>query len=326
MSKMLQYNPYSHFVFHSTITKLYIDSASIFSLKRYNIRLRDVTGSMIVDLRKTGRTRHWWVGMVTCLSLFLILTVPVSAYAAGAISQGFQTTDKSATTGNLLSYGPKQGFVELATNANVANLAGVSSTGSLIELSGTGKNVQVVVSGLTQTLVTSANGPIVAGDKITASPFAGVGMKATNPTEIVGVAQASLNSVKTLQETVVDKTGKKETITVGLIPMEVNVAYFASSQSGTSSLFVPPFLQSIANAIAGSEVSPLRVLASALTLVLGFTTVSIILYTSIRASITAIGRNPLANTAVRKGLVDVLVMAAGILAVTLVTMYIVVGG
>ncbi len=185
--------------------------------------------------------------------------------------------------------------------------------------------MQVVVNGLTQALVSNVNGNVNSGDKITASPFSGIGMKATNSTEIVGVAQASLSTEKTIQQSVIDKTGKKQTITVGAIPLEVNVAYFSSNQNGSSSIFVPPLLQSIANNVVGNQVSPLRVLASALILILGFTTVCIILYTSIRASITAIGRNPLANTAVRKGLVDVLVMAAGILTITIITMYVVVG-
>jgi hypothetical protein len=264
------------------------------------------------------------MSIAACSSFLLILLTPVASSAAGAISQGFQTDETTLTPGTLLSFGPKQGFVEAATTNNAVNLAGIASTESLVELSAKGKNVQVVVNGLTQALVSNANGAIEAGDKITASPFAGIGMKATDPTEIVGIAQASLSSEKTIQESVTEKNGEKEMISVGAIPLEVNVAYFSSNQNG-SSIFVPPFLQSIADAVSGSEVSPLRVLASALTLILGFATVVIILYISIRASITAIGRNPLANTAVRKGLVDVLVMAAGILVVTLVTMYVIVG-
>jgi hypothetical protein len=190
-------------------------------------------------------------------------------------------------------------------------------------LSNSGKNVQVVVSGLTQALVSNVNGAVKVGDKITASPFAGIGMRATNSTEIVGIAQASLKSEKTVQQSVTDKNGGEETIAVGAIPLEVNVAFFSSDQSNAS-LFVPPFLQAVANTVSGGQASPLRVLTSTLILLLGFTTVSIILYASIRSSIIAIGRNPLANTAVRKGLVDVLIMAAGILAVTLITMYIII--
>lgn len=279
---------------------------------------------MSVDLHKINTTQHWLANIAACSGVVLVAAIPVTASAAGAISQGFQTNGTSIESGALVSFGPTQGIVEPATSNNVINLVGVANEESLIQLSGGGGNVQVVVNGLTQALVSNVNGAIETGDKITASPFAGIGMKAMDPSEIVGVAQANLSSEKTIQETVKDKGGKKETITVGSIPLEVNVAFFSSNQDG-SSVFVPPFLQSVANNISGTEVSPLRVLASALTLILGFATVSVILYASIRASITAIGRNPLANKAVRKGLVDVLIMAAGILAVTIVAMYVIVG-
>ena len=280
---------------------------------------------MIVDLHKTDRSRHWWTSMVACLILFLLLSAPASTSAASAISQGFQTNNTEIVPGSLLSLTSAQGgVVEPSTSSNVAGLVGVASTKSLIELSGSGKNIQVVVSGLTQALVSNINGDIHTGDKITTSPFAGIGMKATSPTEIVGTAQANLSSVKTVRENVTDKKGKKQNITVGDMPIEVSIAYFSANQNG-SSIFVPAFLQSIANSVAGSQVSPLRVLTSALVLVLGFTTVCVILYTSIRTSITAIGRNPLANRVVRKGLVDVLVMATGILTVTIITVYAIVG-
>ena len=279
---------------------------------------------MSVDLHRTNRAQHGWMSVIACSSLILLASLPASVSAAGAISQGFQTNETNITAGSILSFGSMQGIVETATSNNVANLVGIASSGSLIELSGEGRGVQVVVSGLTDALVSNVNGMVKSGDKITASPFAGIGMKANTSTEIVGVAQADLSSEKTVQETVTDKSGKKEAITVGSVPLEVNVAFFSSGQNG-SSVFVPPFLQSIANTVSGTEVTPLRVLASALTLLLGFTTVTIILYASIRSSIMAIGRNPLANIAVRKGLVDVLIMAAGILAVTIITMYVIVG-
>lgn len=280
---------------------------------------------MIVEpYNRISRAQQWWTSTVACFSLLLILLIPVSASAAGAISQGFSTSNANISAGSLLSFGSSQGVVEPATNKNVLNLVGIASSGSLIELSNNSKNIQVVVSGLTEALVSNVNGTIRSGDKITASPFQGIGMKATSATEIVGVAQSGLDSSKAIQETVTDKNGKKDTIDVGSIPIEVNVAYFSSNESSSASIFVPAVLQSIANAISGQQVSPLRVLASALTLILGFATVSIILYTAIRASITAIGRNPLANIAVRKGLVDVLVMATGVLAVTLATMYVIV--
>lgn len=280
---------------------------------------------MMEILHITNRGRRWWASILCCFAFLFFLLLPVSVSAAGAISQGFRTNSDKITTGTLLSLSSTQGIVEPASSNNISNLVGVAGSAPLIELSSPGKNVQVVVSGLTEVLVSNVNGNIQAGDKITASPFSGIGMKATGSTEIVGIAQASLNSARTISESVIDRQGKRVSVKVGAIPIEINVAYY-SANNNTASLLLPPFLQSIANTISGSEVSPGRVLASALTLILGFGTVSIMLYSSIRSSIISVGRNPLANTALRKSLIDVLIMAAGVLSITLVTMYIVVTG
>jgi hypothetical protein len=301
-------------------------SADNFIRKQYNTVDKALPYLMMEILHKTSGERHRWVGISVCLSLFLLLCTPIQVMAEGAISQGFQTTNPKVTPGTLLSFGSTQGVVELATTDNVADLVGVAGTSPLLELSGSGKNIQVVISGVTETLVSNVNGNISAGDKVTASPFAGIGMRATEPTEIVGVAQQSLSATRTLQQSVVDRSGKREKIEVGVIPINVNVAFYPAAND-TTSLFLPPFLQTVANTLSGgSQVSPLRVLASTLILLLGFSTVSIMLYASIKSSIISIGRNPLANNALRKGLIDVLIMAAGVLLITLVTMYIVVTG
>jgi hypothetical protein len=111
---------------------------------------------------------------------------------------------------------------------------------------------------------------------------------------------------------------------VGLLPLAVNTTYYTSSSpQGTVSAFIPPFLQDIANAITGRQVSPLRVLLGASALLLGFITAIIMLYVAIRNGMTSIGRNPLAEGALRKGLVDVIVAAIGVLVIAIVIVYII---
>jgi hypothetical protein len=248
-----------------------------------------------------------------------------SASAAGAIAQGFTTGDTNIAPGTLLSLESGQALVESASSKNVANLVGVASSKSLVELSNSSKNVQVVVSGLTEALVSNVNGDIKTGDRITASPFSGIGMKASAPTETVGIAEANLSAQHVIHEHLTDRDGKSEAINVGSIPLQVNVAFYPENQTNGIAALIPPFLQSVANAISGQQVSPLKILTSALILILGFTIVGVILYASVRSSISAIGRNPLANVAVRKGLIDILIMAAGILVITLVAIYLIIG-
>lgn len=246
--------------------------------------------------------------------------LPTAVHAStGAISQSYKTNDTDLTPGTLISLASKGATVVTAANTNnVSNLVGIAASKPLIELSdGTQNSLQVVVSGSTDALVTDLNGTIKIGDKITASPISGIGMKAINPSEVVGTAQADLDSVSTVTKTFVGIDGKGVSAKVGLLPVAVNIGYYsASSGTGGASALVPPFLQNLANTIAGKVVSPLRVLIGLLALLLGFATITIMLYTGIRSGVISLGRNPLAANVLRRGLVDILLTAVGVLVVT----------
>jgi hypothetical protein len=278
-----------------------------------------ITAGLQKLIRKT-----WWYGAaVVVLQLSLL---PAVCVAAGAISQGYNTNAKDISKGTLLSLTETgSSSVEPANStANLSNLVGVAADKPLIELSNSGgNNTQVVVGGSTEALVSDVNGEVRAGDKITASPLSGIGMKALESSEIVGTARANLDSITTVDRQIEDKDGQKKTVKVGLLPITVNVTYYSAAMSqGTFSSFVPPFLQSIANTVAGRQVSPLRVLLGASALLLGFSAVIVILYTSIRNGLISLGRNPLAQGALRKGLVDVVIAAVGLLVVTTVLVYV----
>ncbi len=254
------------------------------------------------------------------IALLLPLAVPASAQGNSSISQGFKTKDANISAAALVSM--QQGntsTVELSTLAGAQRLVGIAGEKPLIELSGnTGEgNLQVVTSGLTLALVSDINGEIVNGDKITASPIEGVGMKTTQSAMVVGTAQGNLSSVQTENRTITDKNGKTKTVHIGLLPVQVSVSYYTVPSE--SSAFVPGFLQSLANNVAGRNVSPMRVLVAALILLLLFVSVTVLLYSAVRSSIISIGRNPLSESAVRKSLLEVgLTVSAVLLFATLV--------
>jgi hypothetical protein len=265
------------------------------------------------------------VRKIGLFSGFLLLCVPTLVNATGAISQGYKTKSTEVTKGALLSLVSSGSTeVEPANSGNVNSLVGIAADKPLVELSTSGQNTQVVVNGSTEALVSNINGDIKAGDKITASPVSGIGMKALEATEIVGSAQAGLDSVTTVSRTITDKDGKSETIKVGLLPIAINITHYSVPASqGTIASFVPPFLQSVANTIAGRQVTPIRVLLGATALLLGFIAIIVILSTAIRNGLISLGRNPLAQGALRKGLVDVIIAAIGLLVVTTVVVYVV---
>ncbi len=261
-----------------------------------------------------------------CRALFILGVVlyisPVTAFAAGEISQGY-TIDGNTTiaAGALMSVkSATLNSVSLATSDTSNQLLGIAGKASIIQI-GSSKQAQVITSGLTNGLVSDINGTVKVGDKITASPLSGIGMKATDTGEIVGTAQSNLSSMNTTSQTITDKTGKKTTVHVASIPIQVNVSYYVAKEDHLQAI-IPPFLLTFSAAIAGHEVSPLRVLGSVFALLLGFITVAIMLQSAVRSGIIAIGRNPLAQRALRKGMVEVGLTAVGVLALTIVVTYI----
>lgn len=133
-----------------------------------------------------GTARAVWFVLV---SLSLMWTAGRADSAA--LSMGYRA-DEGLSVGTLVSLTDKdQNQIAPATTENVENLLGavIDPKGALINSTSTNDNVQVATTGLANVFVSDINGEIKVGDKITASPLAGVGMKATYSTKIVGVAQ-----------------------------------------------------------------------------------------------------------------------------------------
>lgn len=238
-------------------------------------------------------------GLVLLAFLVIFSNGLLNAQGAAAIAQGFQTTETNLATGALMSL--KQGSnntVELANSDNATQLIGVVGNNTLVELGGNNSNVQVVTSGVTLALVSDANGEVSAGDRITASPIAGVGMKANSNIQVIGTAQANLSSATAQTRTVPAQDGSQVTVHIGQVPVQVNATFYVAPNSSPS--FLPSFLQDFANTVSGKEVSPVRVILATLILLLAFVSIAVLLYSTVRSSIISIGRNPLSQRAVQK--------------------------
>jgi len=252
-----------------------------------------------------------------------MLVVPLSASALGALSQSFTTTEDSLSAGSIVTLNSsKANQVAKATSDHASSLIGIAADKPLVALGAGNQQVQVVVSGLTPALVSNINGDIKVGDKITASPIKGVGMKAVESSEVVGIAQSSLASSTTTTEHIKDKTGKSTDVKVGVISVQVNVSYYAAPSDKLSGV-VPTFLVNVGSSIAGKDISPLRVLIGFTALLVGFLITGVLLQTAVKSGIISIGRNPLAHDSLRKSLLDVLVTSVGVLLVTVIAFYLV---
>jgi hypothetical protein len=278
------------------------------------IRIRHLVGYYFLRHLKL-----WLAGVMLC-SFGLAITVS----AATTISQSYSTSQK-LPVGSIVSLERNSTDQVLASaSSNVDSILGVviNADNSLLSLSnGEDNQVQVATSGIMQVLVSDINGTIYRGDHITASPLGGVGMKATGNVRIVGIAQSDLaSSSGNQQSSYTDKDGKKHSITLGEVPVLVNVSYYFKEPDKT---VVPSALQNIANALAGKTVDTLPIIISAAIFLVTIVTVASMIYSMIHSSIISVGRNPMAQSAVYRNLVQLVIVVLVILGVGFSSIYMV---
>jgi len=261
-----------------------------------------------------------YLGLGTGLLLLVLGMFAFGSQQAAAIAQGFRTSDRGLVAGALVSLTKTApDAVERSTTNNLEQLTGVVSENSALELSSGSSSVQVVTSGSTPALVSDLNGTIKSGDKITASPIAGVGMKAASSTLVIGSAVSNFVVASSQAHTLTDKTGHKTTVHIGAVLVQVDKVFYQAPE--TQNAFLAPALQDLANNLIGRQVSPVRVLVAGLLVLALFTTIAVLLYSSVRSSIISIGRNPLAESAVRKSLLQIGALVLGLLAFTMLAVY-----
>jgi hypothetical protein len=255
----------------------------------------------------------------------LALTAPP---AWASLSQGFATATPIAT-GSLVALDEKSsGSVIVADLTNTGRLLGVvvPPSSASISLSGTGSGqVQVVTSGTADVLVSTSGGDIHVGDYIAVSPIAGVGQKAGAPsTRVIGTAQSDFNGSGdgVTKRTIDDGTAKRE-VAIGQIPVVIAVSTYTATD-GKQTYVVPNWLQNLSNTLAGKAVSPIRIIIAGLILIVALISITVLLYAAVRNSIISIGRNPLSRNSVLRGLLEVVAIAGGILALTAGGMYLVI--
>ncbi len=264
--------------------------------------------------------------MVKKIRLWMLISMLVGsslftgvASAITPISQSY-LTDGDLTEGSIVSLKKNStDEVEPATIQNAENIFGVviNSDNSLLTISAKeGAQVQIANEGTMSVLASNINGDIKRGDPVTASPIAGVGMKATDNIRIVGIAQGDMTPQK--KQTIKNADGSTEEVLLGEVSVLINVAYFFKQPEKT---LVPGAIQSIANGLAGKKVDTLPILISAGIFFVMLVIISSIIYSMIRSSIISVGRNPMSQSAIYRDLVQMSVLVLAILTVGVISIY-----
>lgn len=246
----------------------------------------------------------------------------------GAVTQSYNA-DPAVLPGMAVELKPKdQATVIPLTNRDIRNMTGVIVPANdaaivLTPQTVSTQQVLVAVSGRYGLLVSNQNGAVKTGDYLTVSALAGIGMKAdADQADIIGRAAGNFSGTSNVIGSVPlkDSSGHATTVSIGYIPVDVRLA--PNPLYHNTNVLVG-FLTGAAKSVANKPVSPARVYLSAAVLLATLFMVGSMFYGSVRSSIVATGRNPLAKKAIGRSLIQtiaaaLIIFAAGVFAVYLI--------
>lgn len=262
---------------------------------------------------------------VQLLLFGLFLLFPVVT-AAASISVGY-TTNQSLPTGTIVAPDNQSNGAVVPANSGANNgILGVVVVDSTLAVSQANTKVQITTDGIVNVLVSDINGSVANGDQITTSPLDGIGMKATESGKVLGTVQGDLTSQSpgVQHKTVTDKQGQQKQVLIGLVPLTINISYY---QPGTTSqTAVPKIIRDLSTSVSGKQVSTARIWSCMIILLVALLIVIVLLYGAVRTAVGAIGRNPLAKSAIQRTMARVIVIAVFILATAALAVFLILKG
>jgi hypothetical protein len=172
------------------------------------------------------------------------------------------------------------------------------------------EKIYVAKVGRYMVLVSDQTGDVSPGDYVTVSAVSGIGMKATqNDPVVLGKAMEAFKSSDKNQvigtATLKDASGKERHINIGHITVDVSIGKNPKLKTDDS---LPQMLRRASELIAGKPVAPVRVYMSLVVLVLATMIAGSLIYSAVRSSLIAIGRNPLSKKSIIRGLFQVVLI------------------
>jgi hypothetical protein len=260
-----------------------------------------------------------WLRRIAVSVVFLLAAgagLGPALVAADTIVQSFQASG-SIQPGWVVAVKPgSSSVVELAPAQQSQQLYGVAIDPSQAPVTlqrQLGQQVFVATNGTYPVLVSTQDGPIKPGDYLSISNTAGIVSKATtSQTYVFGQALQKFDGTSGVIAAAAGNAA------IGRIQVAVLVQRNPWLKNNTP---LPSFLRSAGDAIAGKEVSPIRIYAAAATFLIAGLVAFGALGVGIRSSMIAIGRNPLSRQYLLRGLVQVVAVSILVLIVGLVGVY-----
>lgn len=241
--------------------------------------------------------------LIIILGTGLLLGAGLNHRASASVSQGFVTDDTVlrqnmavALTGDNKDGHPLVRSTSVTDTGNALGVA-VGLSDSLLAVSPISSQVYVISGGPVKVYVSDLNGAVHKGDLLAVSPLRGILMKSTDKTlASFGVALEDFNNSSAQTIPVKDKKGNETNVKVTLenINIAINPPLTSKNEDSTN------WLSNLGSNLTGQQISGIRVLAS---LAIFFTLMVVegeIIYSTVSSSITAMGRNPLARSAIAR--------------------------
>ena len=186
----------------------------------------------------------------------------------------------------------------------------VSANESAVLLGSETEKVYVANGGRYAVMVSDQGGKISNGDYVALSSISGIGMKAGDyDPVIIGRAIEVYDPTDSAQvigtATVKNSSGQERQIKIGRVTVDVAIGKNPLLKTDNS---LPSALKRASEMIAGKSVSPARVYISLVVLAMSALIAGSLIYSAVRSSLIAIGRNPLSKKSIIRGLFQVVII------------------
>ncbi len=257
------------------------------------------------------------------LGLALLTIVGMGSHArAQSITQGYKSSG-DAQNGMIVHFKiGSAGTVEPLNQKNELTMLGVvvSNIESPVSLSDTSQvQVYVATFGEYTVLVSTQNGRIKAGDRISMSSIDGIGMKSDNERQVI-LGKALQDFADTSNaDGHIDLKGVGK-VAVGRILVDIGVSR-NPGYSADAVPNVPTFLVKAARAVSSKPITALRLYSGLAILFVAIVVAGMVLFAGARSGMSAVGRNPLAKRSIFRSMITVVLMALIIVTLGLVAVY-----
>lgn len=260
------------------------------------------------------------------------LTVFLLVFIAFTVVAKAQTVTRGYSSDNLLQKGmivklksddPRK--VEPVSREDAEKVHGVviNPTDSAVLLSDEDQKVYVASGGPYVVLVSDQNGPVKQGDYVTVSSLTGIGMAASDLDKVVigkAIEAFDPNDSSKVRTTAVikDSAGREKSLKIATIRVDISIGRNPSLRANSS---LPVVLKAASETIAGKPVTSTRVYLSFFIFVATSVITGMMLYSAVRHTMVAMGRNPLGRKAIFRSLIQVSSVAVIIFITGLFTVY-----